>query len=333
VQLAQWAIFAFSALAFWLAANLITNEKWLWRLTTVFLLVAGGVAILRFVPGVNVPVNRVVTLAFIRTPLWVLLVALAGGQLLFNRQLAMAWHVFLSAILLTALFYAFIQDTEADSNWVGLTVVIGMLVWLRFRRLRWPIVVLAVVLMSLGVLFPAVYEFAGGDEEWVGSGASRLVLIERVINVTLRNPITGLGPAAYRVYAGMEPLRYLGAYWLKPMVNSHNNYVDIFAQTGLLGLTLFLWFIAEVGRLAWRLRQRYRSGFTAGYVNGVLAAWVSMLVIMLLLDWFLPFVYNVGFTGFQASVPVWLFMGGLVALEKMAPREGVTQGEENVGAQ
>ena len=40
------------------------------------------------------------------------------------------------------------------------------------------------------------------------SGGSRLVLIERVFDVTMRNPITGLGPAAYRPYANMKPLRY-----------------------------------------------------------------------------------------------------------------------------
>jgi hypothetical protein len=34
-------------------------------------------------------------------------------------------------------------------------------------------------------------------------------------------------------------------------------------------------------------------------------------------DWVLPFVYNVGFGGFRASVLGWLFMGGLVALEQM----------------
>ncbi len=317
VQLAQWAIFAFSALAFWLAANLIKNEATLKTMTTVFLLVAGTVAILRFVPGVDALVNRVVTLAFIRTPLWVLLVALGGGQLLFNPKLSAPWRIFLGVVLLVAVYYAFVHDTDADSNWVGLAAVLGSLVWLRFPRLRWPAAILVLILVVLGFLFPALYEFAGGDQEWTESGASRLLLIERVIDVTLRNPITGLGPAAYRPYANMTPLKYLGAYWLEPAVNSHNNYVDLFAHGGLVGLGLFLWYMAAIARLAWRLKRRFDRGFAAGYVNGILAAWASVMVIMLLLDWFLPFVYNVGFAGFQASVLVWLFMGGLVALDNI----------------
>ena len=43
-----------------------------------------------------------------------------------------------------------------------------------------------------------------------------MALIGRVIEVTMRNPITGLGPAAYRSYARMTPLPYQRAYWLEP---------------------------------------------------------------------------------------------------------------------
>ncbi len=317
VQLAQWAIFTFSALAFWLTANLATDEKTLWRLTALFLLLGGGVAILRLVPGLGGLVGRFVTAAFIRAPFWVLLVALAGGQLLWNRQLSLAWRVFLAAALLASLVYAFVQQQEAASNWVGLVGVVGMLIWLRFPRLRWPLLVLLLLLTVIGLLFPAVYDFAGGDDEWEESGGSRLVLIERVVDVTMRNPVTGLGPAGYRPYANATPLRYLRVNWLTPNVSSHNNYVDLFAHGGIVGLALFGWFVFAVVRLGARLRRRYTGGFAAAYVNGVLAAGVGALVIMLLADWILPFVYNIGFPGFQASVLVWLFLGGLVALDHM----------------
>ena len=150
--------------------------------------------------------------------------------------------------------------------------VAGTLLWLRFPRLRVLVVVMVTLLVVLGILFPAIYEFAGGEAEWSLSGGSRLTLIERVIEVTLRNPITGLGPAAYRPYANMKPLPYLGAYWVAPLINSHNNYVDLFAHVGLLGLGLFFWFCFAVARLGLRLRIRYREGFAAGYVNGMLAA-------------------------------------------------------------
>ena len=73
--------------------------------------------------------------------------------------------------------------------------------------------------------------------------------------------------------------------------------------------------------LGFRLRTHFTDGFAAGYVNAMVAAWIGALILMLLGDWILPFVYNVGFPGFQASVLVWLFLGGLVALEQIAKRE------------
>ncbi len=315
VQLAQWAIFALSAGAFWLSANLVKDETWLRRLTWAFLLVAGSVALLRLLPGAGMLVGRFTTVAFIRAPLWTLLTALTAGQLLFHTDLRHPARLFLALVLAACLAYAFFEQREAASNWVGIGAALGVLAWLRFPRLRWLVVIAIVVLVLIGILFPAVYDFAGGDVEWASSGGSRLTLIERVVEVTMRNPITGLGPAAYRPYANMKPLPYLGAYWVAPLISSHNNYVDLFAHVGLFGLGLFFWFCFSVVRLAMRLRLRYTTGFAAGYLNGVLAAGAGALAIMMLADWILPFVYNIGFPGFQASVLVWLFMGGLVALE------------------
>jgi len=250
-----------------------------------------------------------------------LLAALTCGQLLFNRQLARGWQIFLLAVVGAVAWYVFYWNREGASYWIAVVAVGGVLAWLRWPRLRWPVIILLAVLAVSGVLSTTVYQFAGGGDEWAESGGSRLALIGRVVEVTMRNPITGLGPAAYRPYAGTEPLFYQGAYWIAPLISSHNNYVDLFSQVGLLGLGLFSWFAVELARLGLRLRARFTQGFAAGYVNGMLAAGAGALVLMLFADWILPFVFNIGFPGFQASVLVWLFLGGLVALEQIAERE------------
>ena len=115
----------------------------------------------------------------------------------------------------------------------------------------------------------------------------------------------------------MTPLLYGRALWFEPQVSSHNNYVDLFSHMGLLGLGLFAWFAVELMQLGLRLRSRFITGFAAGYVNAMLAAWAGSLTLMLFADWILPFVYNISFSGFQASVLVWLFLGGLVTLEQI----------------
>lgn len=326
VQWAQWAIFAFGALAFWLTASLIQGETWLERLTWAFLLLGGSLAVLVVLPVTSSVVGRITTTAITRAPFWVLLAALAGGQLLFNHELQQGRRWFLVTALFAVFVYAFVVQREAASNWVGVVAAAGLLAWLRFPHLRWPSVALLVSLALFGLLFPAVYEFAGGEAEWILSGGSRLALIGRVVGVTMRNPITGLGPASYRNYANIEPLSYRNVTWMNPRVSSHNNYVDIFAHVGLVGLGLFAWFAVEVAQLGRELRERFIKGFAAGYVNGMLAAGVASLVIMMLADWILPFVYNIGFPGFQASLLVWMFLGGLVAVKNIATKD--TQGTE-----
>jgi hypothetical protein len=321
VQLAQWGIFALSAGAFWLTGNMVQDLTWLRRLTISVLAVAGGLAVLQVTPGWGALLDRVATHAPKSAAFWMLLAALAGGQLLFNHRMSRGWQIFLVATLIAVAVYAFYLQRETVANWVGVGAVAGILVWLRWPRLRWPVIVLVLALTLSGVLTSAVYEFAGGGDEWAESGSSRLALIGRVLKVTMRNPVTGLGPAAYRPYAAMEPLAYGGAYWVVPQINSHNNYVDLFSQVGLLGLALFFWFAAEVAYLGLHLRDYYRDGFPAGYVNSMLAVGVGALVLMLLVDGILPFVYNFGFRGFQASVLIWLLLGGLVSLEAMKQKE------------
>ncbi len=322
VQLVQWAIFAFSAIAFWLTGNLITSETELRRLTLFYLAVAGGVAMFYVVGGGGqLILDRILTVALNRAPFRLLLFSVAAGQLLFNRELSTRWRLFAVAVVATVLFTVLFQERDTVSHMAGVGIAAGVLAWLRWPRLRWPVLLLLAALALSGVLTSAIYEFAGGGDEWVESGGSRLALIERVVQVTMRNPITGLGPAAYRPYAGTEPLFYWGAYWIAPQISSHNNYVDLFSHVGLLGMALFFWFAVEVARLGLRLRAHFTQGFAAGYVNAMLAVGAGALVLMMFADWILPFIYNIGFSGFQASVLVWLFLGGLVALEQIAKQE------------
>lgn len=325
VQLAQWAIVVFSAAALLLTGNLIKEERRLRQLTFFLLLTGGALTFLYVTPSLAtvVQLHRVITVAFIRAPFWVLLAALAGGQLLFNRQLTAPWRFVCIVVIASTLVFCFLRQFEVLSNWIGVVTALAMLAWLRWPRLRLPVIGVILLLLATGFLLPTIYEFAGGEAEWNESGGSRLVLIGRVLEMTWKNnPITGLGPAAYRPYGFIEPLKYFRALWFEPRISSHNNYVDLFAHFGLVGLVLFFWFVYEVARLGLKLRARFTSGFRAGYVNGILAAGVGSLIIMLLADWILPFVYNIGFPGFQASVLVWLFTGGLVALEQIAEKEG-----------
>ncbi len=55
----------------------------------------------------------------------------------------------------------------------------------------------------------------------------------------------------------------------------------------------------------------------AAYVAGAMAGLIGTLLASGIVEWMLPFVYNVGFPGFRFSVFIWIFLGGLVILENI----------------
>jgi O-antigen ligase len=125
------------------------------------------------------------------------------------------------------------------------------------------------------------------------------------------NPLFGSGFGNYHFYSQLFAIR--GWY---VTLNSHNNYVDIFVQTGMVGALAFAWFVWEMGALLVRLRGRVTDGFSKGYVNAAIGGFAGMLAVGMLGDWFLPFVYNIGLNGFRASVMGWVFLGGVLVIEK-----------------
>lgn len=144
------------------------------------------------------------------------------------------------------------------------------------------------------------------------SWITRLEAWKIVLEISKVNPLLGLGFANYYWYTPLFPI--LGWY---VSFNSHSQYIDLIAQLGFLGLACFLWFFWEVGRLSMWLRERVPDGFTKAYVYGVIGGIAGTLVAAALVDWVLPFVYNIGMPGFRASVLAWIFLGGLVSIEQI----------------
>jgi O-antigen ligase len=117
-----------------------------------------------------------------------------------------------------------------------------------------------------------------------------------VLSIATVSPILGMGFANYYWYTPMFPIR---GYFVQ--FNSHSQFVDLIAQTGLIGLASFIWFFAEVGLLGMRLIKSDPEGFTKGYIYGAIGGLVGTLVAAYMVDWVLPFVYNIGMNRFPSK--------------------------------
>lgn len=303
-QLGGLAIFFLSALAFLLAAHYMKTVAWLKGLTWVFIFIGTGFLITQLVPGMSRTGLSIYNQGSLSSLFWLLMVGLAASQALFNDQLEIKWRLVLLFISILTLYISYVVVPGWKSGWVPAVITLVVLLMLRSKHIALIIIIVGIVATPFVVqdlLATEEYSYATRIEAWA--------LIGEMVKV---NPILGLGPANYYYYTPLFPIRGYAVQF-----NSHNQFIDIIAQTGILGLLAFLWFLMELGLLGLQLQKSMRDGFPKAFVYGMLASLVGIIVSAMLGDWFLPFIYNIGYIGFQGSVFGWLFLGGLVALEQM----------------
>lgn len=316
VSLGQWVLYAFSVGALLLAGNLIRQRRALQTLVGLFLGLAALMVAGSYVPGLRTVPTRLWAQAAQGSMFWVWLVALAYAQLLFNRRLAGKWKALLAALLALVVYDRWAVAGAWFSGWAPPLVAIVTITWLRSWKAG--LLLTLALLLVVGGLYPQLVGRLWTDQEALGA-LGRQQAYTVVWEVSRSNPVLGIGLATYWHYIRA---RYLwpGFGLAQAQINSHNNYIDIFAQMGVVGLGLFLWAISAIARSGWRLRSRAEDGFTRGYVNGALGGLAGTLAAGMFGDWLLPFVYNIGFPGFRASVFAWIFLGGFVAVEHMGNR-------------
>ena len=306
-QLGGLAIIVLSAGTFLLVANQVRDLRWLSRITWAFLTIGALSVIVRSVlPALGFPTRDF--FQPVGPVFYIWLVSLAFSQALFNGDLQRGWRLVLGALVLVTLYVLVFLKFGDKSGWLSSFVCIAAIIGARSWRAGLalvPVAALAAWYMWTGLVATDEYSISTRFDAWS--------IMAQIIKIS---PILGLGFANYYWYTPLFPIRGYAVSF-----NSHNNYVDIVAQTGLVGLVCYLWLLLELGRLGWRLREHVPGGFAQAYIYGALGGLAGMVVAGMLGDWVLPFFYNVGLNGFRSSMLGWLFLGGLVSLEQMVIRQ------------
>jgi hypothetical protein len=314
-QLGGLSVFFMAAGAFFLVGSQVKKLRWLEWMVWLFLGIGAIYILGRFSPvGGKVLQSIVNEKVYNHSLFWMWLVALSFSQAAFNTRLHPILRVGLGILTAAALYVSLGTDRAWTSGWLPSVVAIGIILFASSARWIWGL--LAMGAAGAALKWDSIRSLLfGGDNQY--SLMTRLEAWRILGEIIKVNPIIGLGPANYYWYTPLYSI--LG--W-SVQFNSHNNYVDLVAQTGLVGLACFFWFAWEIGRLGWRLRERVPAGFARAYVYGALGGLVGTLVAGMLGDWFLPFIYNIGLAGFRASLLGWMFLGGLVAIEQMTKVSG-----------
>jgi hypothetical protein len=302
-QLGGLAIVVLSAITFLLVANQVRDLGWLSWITWAFLAI-GALSILvrSILPALGLPTRAM--FPQVGTVFYIWVVAMAFSQAVLNTELHPGWRWILGGLVLVTFYVLLVQKFEDKSGWLSAFACIAAIIGFRSWRAGFalvPIAVLSALYLWSGLV--------GTDEYSISTRFDAWSIMAQIIKIS---PLLGLGFANYYWYTPLFPIRGYAVSF-----NSHNNYVDIVAQMGLVGLVCFLWLMWEIGRLGWALRKDAPAGFAQAYVYGALGGLAGMVVAGMLGDWVLPFFYNVGLNGFRSSMLGWLFLGGLVCIEQI----------------
>ncbi|MGA9532749.1 MAG: O-antigen ligase family protein [Anaerolineales bacterium] len=244
---------------------------------------------------------------------WTWIITLSFSQILLNGNLSKGSRILLGGICASAFYFTVVIRQSWTSGWLPGAVSIGVI--LLMIKPKWVLAGGALGLLAI-LLIPGVFDqiFLTGDNPY--SLETRVAALRIMGNIIKFNPILGLGPANYYAYT---PLYRILGYSVN--FNSHNNYVDIVAQIGVVGLGFFLWFAGALAKEFWSVRMRMPPGFQRAYMYGAIGGLAGTMLSGLLGDWIIPFVYNIGLEGFRASSLAWMFLGGALALRLALPAE------------
>jgi hypothetical protein len=307
-QLAQLLLFLVSGGLLLVAANQIASEAQVRWMAWIFVGAGTIAALTLVVSSLGTIANYTTRPQSIGSLFWTWLVALSAGQAIFNRHLRPSVRVLLLVVTVLVFFHGLVQIRSWASGWLPPAVALGALLVLRMPALfvglglvGLPAALLYWVYLSDAMMTDESYSLLTRSEAW------------RVLwNLVERSPIIGTGMANYYYYA--ENFSIMG--WHVRFI-SHNNYQDLLVQTGVLGLVMFCWFGFEALLRSYRFHRATPHGFSRAYAAGVFAGVLGSLASGMLGDWIIPFYYNAGILGFRSSLLFWLFLGGLLALERL----------------
>lgn len=203
------------------------------------------------------------------------------------------------------------------SRWAWLSAVAAMLycLYLTKRRLfKKVILILAIILIVAGGMIlssPPKQAWARMDKTNVSNIPWRWGIWVDTLTMIQQRPFLGHGLNTYMLlfqrYRQLSP-RLQGREWAPTY--AHNCYLQLTAETGLVGLTAFLWIVIRFFRT---MAEGRRINEREGQVVVTMLAGVASGVLGLLLHSFA----DTDFYSLQLSVLLWVWVGVAIALEQM----------------
>jgi O-antigen ligase len=226
--------------------------------------------------------------------------AIAYGLLLYDKSASRKQKAMLLGVLLLSGLFYFWRQRIWLSGWLPIAAALGVMTLLYSRRLS--LIMALVLVVYAWINQDLLYRTIIQDNISEG-GLQRLEIWQMNLKHVANHPVFGMGPAGYAIYNM--------TYHPRDARSTHNNFFDILAQNGVVGMLAFAIMMFVALCLALRVRAEYRGqgDYKEAYANAALAGIPAALIAMMLGDWVLPFAYNVTIMGFDHAVHTWIAIG------------------------
>jgi O-antigen ligase len=150
---------------------------------------------------------------------------------------------------------------------------------------------------------------------------TRFDLAREAWTLFLGNPVLGVGPGVFAASTAFVDYRGL------PIASVHNNYLQIAAEIGVVGLAAFALVLLLGARDAVRLARRSTLAADRRLGAAAAGAWVGVAVECLGGDFLIPQLSNDGLAGTRSAVVVWALLG--VAASRRRAADDLDEGGES----
>jgi putative inorganic carbon (HCO3(-)) transporter len=167
--------------------------------------------------------------------------------------------------------------TYSRGSWLGWSAsVFSLGVMLKRWREIWVILTMVGLLLAfatplqerLFTLFRPQTDFSINE---------RMHAMDAGLKLGLNHPLLGVGYGRGRLREGLTELERGGVLKIGHIAHTHNMYIELFAQTGLLGLGTFLWVLFQAVSQTLSSASRFDNTGRI-FALGIAAAWIAFVV-------------------------------------------------------
>lgn len=303
VQVASLTVNISLPLVTLMTVNKITEVKWLKWLSLIVVAIGIVELLSRFL--------QLPTMALVSNGTRGMFSVWFGGilyaQAMFNNRLSPSRRALLLGLFAVLIYHRLIVDTSWVSGWLPLILICAVITFVKSKKLF----VLGIVLFAVVVALKWDYVVTSYDAEMAGGSNLRGGLWAKAFGYVLQHPLFGMGPAGYAVY-------YM-TYQPNDAMATHNNFFDVVAQHGFVGMAAFLWMFGTFFVVTFKSMRLHKGegNFEEAFAVMGFAGAIASFAGMMLGDWLLPFAYTQTISGFDNAVFSWMFIGCAVALYHM----------------